>query len=120
MKKIAPVFVQEIERLIPIDGLIVKIFKARLYFDVGSDHGVRAGQIFDIYTQGEPITNVAGELLSYIRVIHGRLRVAEVEPNVSWGTVVETYNEEGIRDRKPEISRIKIGYAIRKSESVIR
>ena len=120
MKKIAPVFVREIERLIPIDGIIVKIFKTRLYFDVGSEHGVRAGQTFDVYTQGEPIKNAAGELLSYIRVIHGRVRVAEVEPNVSWGTVIETFNEEGIRDRKPDVNRIKIGYAIKKSEAVTR
>ncbi len=120
MKKIAPVFVREIERSIPIDGLIVKIFKTRLYLDVGSDHGVQAGQLFDIYTQGEPIKNVAGEVLSYVKVIYGRLRVADVEPNVSWGTIVETFNEDGIRDRKPDMNRIKVGYAIKKSGTVIR
>jgi TolB-like protein len=120
MKKVAPIFVREIERTIPIEGLIVKIFKNRFYLDVGSDHGVQAGQIFDIYTQEEPIKNVAGELLSYVKVIHGRLRVADVESNVSWGVVTETFKEDGVRDRKPDLNRIKVGYAIKKSGTLIR
>lgn len=120
MKKIAPIFVREIERLIPIEGLIVKIFKSRFYFDVGSEQGVQLGQVFDIYTQEEPIKNAAGEVLSYVKVLHGRLRVADVEANVAWGAVFETFNDDGIRDRKLDLTRIKIGYVVKKSGTVSR
>jgi hypothetical protein len=55
MKKISPLFVRELERTIPIQGLVAKLYKMRLYLNVGSEQGIQAGQIFDIYTEDEPI-----------------------------------------------------------------
>jgi TolB-like protein len=120
MKKISPVFVRELEHTIPIEGLIAKIYKMRVYLNVGSEQGVQKGQVFDIYTEDEPIKDVSGETLSYVKVIRGRLRMVEVESNVSWGVVTETFTDEGMRDPKPSLERIKVGYAIKRTDAVAR
>jgi TolB-like protein len=120
MKKISPVFVRELEHTIPIEGLIAKIYKMRVYLNIGSEQGVQKGQIFDIYTEDEPIKDVSGETLSYVKVIRGRLRMVEVESNVSWGVVTETFTDEGMRDPKPSLERIKVGYAIKRTDAVAR
>jgi TolB-like protein len=120
MKKIAPLFVRELDRAIPVQGLIAKLHKMRVYLNVGSDQGIQAGQIFDIYTEDEPIKDPAGELLSYVKNLRGRLRVVEVESNVSWGVVTETFSDEGARDLKPVFERIQVGYAVKRADAAPR
>jgi TolB-like protein len=116
MKKISPLFVRELDRAIPIEGLVAKLHKMRVYLNVGSDQGIQAGQIFDIYTDGEAIKDPAGEVLSYIKNLHGRLRVVEVESSVSWGLVIETFTDEGTRDIKPVMERIQVGFAVKRTD----
>lgn len=120
MKKISPLFVRELERTIPIEGLVAKLYKMRVYLNVGSEQGIQAGQIFDIYTEDEPIKDASGEVLSYIKLIRGRLRVIEVESNVSWGVLTDTLTDDGARDPKPVFEKIKVGYAIKRSDAVAR
>lgn len=116
MKKISPVFVRELERTIPIEGLVAKLYKMRVYLNVGSEQGIQAGQIFDMYTEDEPIKDPSGEVLSYVKLIRGRLRVIEVESNVSWGVVTDTFGDDGARDPKPVFERIKVGYAVKRAD----
>jgi hypothetical protein len=120
MKKISPLFVRELERTIPIEGLVAKLYKMRVYLNVGSEQGIQGGQIFDIYTEDEPIKDASGEVLSYVKLIRGRLRVIEVESNVSWGVLTETFSDDGTRDPKPVFEKIKVGYAIKRSDVVAR
>jgi TolB-like protein len=120
MKKISPLFVRELESTIPIEGLVAKLYKMRVYLNVGSEQGIQSGQIFDMYTEDEPIKDASGEILSYIKVIRGRLRVVEVESNVSWGVVTETFTEDGTRDPKPVFERIKVGYAVKRTDAIAR
>jgi TolB-like protein len=116
MKKISPLFVRELERTIPIEGLVAKLYKMRVYLNVGSEQGLQPGQIFDIYTEGEPIKDASGETLSYIKVIRARLRVIEVESSVAWGVVTDTFTDDGARDPKPVFEKIKVGYAVKRSD----
>ena len=113
MQKIAAQFSQEFGLGMPVEGLVVFIRGGRVAIDLGSDQSVQAGQEFEIYSQDEPIKNAAGEVLSYVTTKYARLRVAEVEPKLSWTTVVDTYDENGSRDPQPRLDRIKVNYSVK-------
>jgi hypothetical protein len=46
--------------------------------------------------------------------------VIEVESKVSWGVLTETFADDGTRDPKPVFEKIKVGYAIKRSDVVAR
>jgi hypothetical protein len=113
METIAARFTSEVGLSVPIEGLVVFVRGNRVAIDLGSDQSVQTGQEFEVYSEDEPIKNAAGEVLSYIKTKYARLRVAQVEPKLSWATVVETYDENGSPDPQPKLDRIKVNYAVR-------
>jgi hypothetical protein len=113
MESIASQFTREIGSSVPVEGLVVFIRGGRVAIDLGSDQSIQVGQEFEIYSEDEPIKNAAGEVLSYVTTKYARLRIAQVEPKLSWATVVETYDENGSPDSQPKLERIKVNYAVR-------
>src|SRR5262249_52599220 len=113
MTKIAGQFAQEFGASSPIEGLVVLVRGGRVALDLGSNQSVQVGQEFEVYSQDEPIKNAAGEVLSYVTTKYARLRIAEVEPKMSWATVVETYDENGKADVQLKLDHIKVNYSVR-------
>ncbi|HWP44068.1 MAG TPA: CsgG/HfaB family protein, partial [Blastocatellia bacterium] len=113
MASIAAQFTREVALSVPVEGLVVFVRGSRVAIDLGSEQSVQEGQEFEVYTEDEPIKNAAGEVLSYVRTKYARLRVAQVEPKLSWATVVETYDENGNPDPQPKLDRIKVNYAVK-------
>ncbi len=111
MAKIAAQFAGEIGTSVPVEGLVVLVRGGRVALDLGSDQSIQTGQEFEIYTQDDPIKNAAGEILSYVTTKYARIRISDVEPKLSWATILETYNENGTPDPQPRPDRIKVNYA---------
>lgn len=115
MEKIAGKFAQEFGLSVPVEGLIVLVRGGRVALDLGSEQSVQVGQEFEVFTQDEPIKNAAGEVLSYVTTKYARLRIAEVEPKLSWATVLETYDENGKADPQPNLDRIKANFSVKQA-----
>lgn len=113
MESIASQFTREIGLSVPVEGLVVFVRGGRVAIDLGSDQSIQVGQEFEVYSEDEPIKNAAGEVLSYVTTKYARLRIAQVEPKLSWATVVETYDENGSPDSQPKLERVKVNYAVR-------
>ena len=113
METIASKFTSEVGLSVPVGGLVVFVRGGRVAIDLGSEQSIQVGQEFEVYSEDEPIKNAAGEVLSYVTTKFARLRVAQVEPKLSWTTVVETYDENGSPDPQPRLDRIKVNYAVR-------
>lgn len=112
MELIATQFATEFGASVPTEGLVVLIRGGRVALDLGSDQ-VKTGQEFEVYSQDEPIKNAAGEVLSYVTTKYARLRIADVEPKLSWATIVATYDESGSPDVQIKIERIKVNLSVR-------
>lgn len=117
METIAAQFATEFGASVPTEGLVVLIRGGRVALDLGSDQ-VKTGQEFEVYSQDEPIKNAAGEVLSYVTTKYARLRIADVEPKLSWATVVATYDESGSPDPQIKIERIKVNLSVRQAKSL--
>lgn len=113
MEVIAARFSQEMNISAPTEGLVVLVRGGRVAIDLGSEQSVQVGQEFEIYSQDDPIKNAAGEVLSYVTVKHARIRIAQVEPKLSWATVIATYDENESQDSQPNLSRIKVNFAVK-------
>jgi hypothetical protein len=113
MEQIASRFAQEFGTSVPTEGLVVLVRGGRVALDIGGDQSVQVGQEFEVYTQDEPIKNAAGEVLSYVTTKYALLRIASVEPKLSWATIVETYDANGAADPQPKLDRIKVNYAVK-------
>jgi hypothetical protein len=113
IEKIAAQFAQEFGLQVPIEGSVVLVRGSRVAIDIGSEHSVQVGQEFEVYTQGEPIKNAAGEILSYLTTKHARLRAVQVEPKLTWTVLVETYDENERPDQQPRPERIQVNYSVR-------
>lgn len=113
MAAIATKFSQEMGISTPTEGLVVLVRGNRVAIDLGSEHSIQVGQEFEVYSQDDPIRNAAGEVLSYVTVKHARLRIAQVEPKLSWATVIVTYDEDEKADSQPNLSRIKVNAAVK-------
>jgi hypothetical protein len=113
MEQIASKFAQEFGTSVPTEGLVVLVRGGRVALDIGGDQSVQVGQEFEVYTQDEPIKNAAGEVLSYVTTKYALLRIASVEPKLSWATVVQTYDANGSADPQPQLDRIKVNYAVK-------
>jgi hypothetical protein len=107
IEKIAAQFAQEFGLQVPIEGSIVLVRGSRVAIDLGSENSVQVGHEFEVYTQGEPIKNAAGETLSYVTTKHARLRAVQVEPKLTWAIILETYDENENVDPQPRPERIR-------------
>jgi curli production assembly/transport component CsgG len=112
METIATQFAGEFGASVPTEGLVVLVRGGRVALDLGSEQ-VQVGQEFEVYSQDEPIKNAAGEVLSYVTTKYARLKIAQVEPKLSWATVIATYDENGKPDAQVKLDRIKVNYAAR-------
>jgi hypothetical protein len=113
IEKIAAQFAQEFGLQVPIEGSIVLVRGSRVAIDLGSENSVQVGHEFEVYTQGEPIKNAAGETLSYVTTKHARLRAVQVEPKLTWAIILETYDENENVDPQPRPERIQVNYSVR-------
>jgi len=112
METIAVQFAGEFGASVPTEGLVVLVRGGRVALDLGSEQ-VQVGQEFEVYSQDEPIKNAAGEVLSYVTSKYARLKIAQVEPKLSWATVITTYDENGNPDAQIKLDRIKVNYSVR-------
>ena len=106
MESIASKFVVEMGETVPTETVVLLVRAGRVALDIGGEQ-VKVGQEFEIYTQDEPILGPDGKPRGYITTKYGRLRIAEIEPGLSWATVIATYDENGTADAVMKLERIK-------------
>jgi curli biogenesis system outer membrane secretion channel CsgG len=106
MESIASKFVTEMGETVPTETVVLLVRAGRVALDIGGEQ-VKVGQEFEIYTQDEPILGPDGKPRGYITTKYGRLRIAEIEPGLSWATVIATYDENGAPDAAIKLERIK-------------
>lgn len=106
MEAIATKFVGELGESVPTETLILLVRGGRIALDLGGEQ-VKVGQEFEVFSQDEPILGPDGKPRGYITTKYARLKIAEVEPQLSWATVVATYDENGTPDAQIKIERIK-------------
>jgi len=106
-------FVGRIDAGVPIEGLVVMVRGNRVAIDIGSNHSVKPGMEFEIFSEGEPIKNAAGQVISYLRTKFARIKVETVEPQLSWATILVTYDENEKADATPNPGRIKRDLAVK-------
>lgn len=72
----------------PLSGLVLSIKEDMLYFDLGSDDGVRAGDMYTIYKEGKMLIHpVTGEVLGVEEETIGSIKVTAVKPNYAVGQI---------------------------------
>lgn len=106
MESIASKFVVEMGETVPTETVVLLVRAGRVALDIGGEQ-VKVGQEFELYTQDEPILGPDGKPRGYITTKYGRLRIAEIEPGLSWATVIATYDENGTPDPAIKLERIK-------------
>jgi curli biogenesis system outer membrane secretion channel CsgG len=106
VEKIAIQFVGELGESVPTETLVLLVRGGRIALDIGGE-GVKVGQEFEVYSQGDPILGADGKPRGYITTKFARLRIAAVEPQLSWATVIATYDENEAPDAQIKIERIK-------------
>jgi curli biogenesis system outer membrane secretion channel CsgG len=113
METIATKFVAEMGESVPTETLVLLVKGARVALDIGGDQ-VKVGQEFEIYTQDEPILGPDGKPRGYLTTKYARLRIAEIEPGLSWATILATYDESGAPDAAVKLERIKKNMAAKR------
>jgi hypothetical protein len=106
MEAIAGQFVGELGEAVPTETLVLLVRGGRVALDIGGEQ-VKVGQEFEVYSQDEPILGPDGKPRGYITTKYARLKITEVEPQLSWATVVTTYDETGSADVQIKLERIK-------------
>ena len=106
MEAVASKFVAELNEWVSAETLVLQIRGVRVALDVGSDQ-VKTGQEFEVYTNDAPILGPDGKPRGYVTTKHARLRIEEVNPLLSWATVIATYDENGAPDAAIRLERIK-------------
>lgn len=75
---------EKMEEMNPLTGVIQSINGKNIYADIGSDLGVKVGDDFIIFRDGEIIRDITtGEIITVERIIVGNLKITEVNPNYS-------------------------------------
>lgn len=113
METIATQFVSELGSTVPTETLVLLVRGGRVALDLGGD-SVKVGQEFEVFTQDEPILGPDGTPRGYITTKYALLRIAEVEPQLSWATVVATYDENGTADPQVKLDRIKKNHSAKR------
>jgi hypothetical protein len=106
MESIATQFVGEFGDSVPTETLVLLVRGGRIALDVGGEQ-TKVGQEFEVFSQDEPILGPDGKPRGYITTKYARLKIAEVEPQMSWATIVATYDENGTPDAQIKPERIK-------------
>ncbi|MBL8148634.1 MAG: hypothetical protein JNN15_01775 [Blastocatellia bacterium] len=112
VKKFATQYVSRMSLAVPIEASVVFIKGNEVAIDAGAEASVQPGQEFEVFTEGEPIRNSAGEILSRDLTTHARIKVVRVEPKIAWATVTQSFNN-GQPDPSPDINRIKRDYTVK-------
>jgi curli biogenesis system outer membrane secretion channel CsgG len=93
LKSIAQQFIDRLTAMNPLEGLVVAIEGDRVAINLGASSGVKVGQEFFVFTEGNALKDPAtGEVLSRQKTNIARLVVVSVEPKLSWTTIVATYS----------------------------
>lgn len=72
----------------PLSGLVLSVKEDMVYFDLGSDDGVRAGDLYTIYKEGKMLIHpVTGEVLGVEEETIGSIKVTAVKPNYAVGQI---------------------------------
>jgi len=125
VKAIAQQFVNRLNLLNPLEGYIVMVQGERVAINLGETSGVKVGQEFMVYAEGESIKDpVTGEVLSIQKSNIARLLVTAVEPKLSWTSIVATYSPQadtviaGERmDLAPSAALLKPAMAVTQTDS---
>ena len=68
----------------PLTGNVAHVTDSQVYLDLGSDNGVRVGEKFIVYREGQPIMNpVTHELIAVEENNVGMVKIVEVKSNYS-------------------------------------
>ena len=87
-KDVAKQVLEKINAANPIVGNVLRVMGNKVYFHLGSNSGVRKGETFVIYREGEMLTDpVSGEIIDVTEEIVGSLKVVDVKPQHSVGVV---------------------------------
>jgi curli biogenesis system outer membrane secretion channel CsgG len=114
-KQYSSQFMNKITQLIPIIASVVLVKGNEVAIDAGTNASVKQGLEFDVFTDGEPIKNAAGEVLAYDRTVHGKIRIARVEDKLSWATIVQTFGDNGQPDASPNPARIQRDFTVKQT-----
>lgn len=76
------------ENMVLRDGAVIKSDGAKVYVNRGQIHGVAVGMEMDVFNI-EPIKDLDGKVLDQEEVITGRIRIAEVRPQISIGQALK-------------------------------
>lgn len=79
---VAQKIVAKIDEINPLSGLVVSASDNQIYIDLGSDNGVKMGDNFIIYKEGNIIKHpVTGQIIAVKEIVIGSMKVVEVHPN---------------------------------------
>lgn len=79
---VAQKIVAKIDEINPLSGLVVSASENQIYIDLGSDNGVKMGDNFIIYKEGNIIKHpVTGQIIAVKEIVIGSMKVVEVHPN---------------------------------------
>lgn len=78
---VARKIVAKIDEINPLSGLVVSASDKQIYIDLGSDNGVKVGDSFIIYKEGNIIKHpVTGQIIAVKEIVIGSMKVVEVHP----------------------------------------
>lgn len=102
-KEVAEQVLEKINEANPIAGNVLRVMGDKIYFHLGANSGVRKGETFVIYREGELLMDpVTGDILGVEEEIVGSLKVEEVKPQYSVGKIK---NSKGKIDKTCKVKR---------------
>lgn len=102
-KEVAEQVLEKINEANPIAGNVLRVMGDKIYFHLGANSGVRKGETFVIYREGELLMDpVSGDILGVEEEIVGSLKVEEVKPQYSVGKIK---NSKGKIDKTCKVKR---------------
>lgn len=113
MEAISSKFIVELGETVPTETLVLLVRGNRIALDIGGEQ-VKVGQEFEVFTQGEAILGPDGKPRGFLTTKHARLRVAEIEPGLSWATIVTTFDENGVADAVAKVERVQRNMSARR------
>lgn len=67
----------------PLEGTVASVSGNDVYLDIGSEQGIEAGAVFQIYREGKPIMNSAGMIIGMQKSQIANVVVKSVDGNMS-------------------------------------
>jgi len=78
----------KINNLNPITGRVLKVNNKTVYINLGTTSGVRSGETYLLYKEGEPIMDpVTGEIIAVEEIIVGKVKIESVSSKYSIGVL---------------------------------